>query len=450
MSLVEYHDPDGVFPLILPELQAHLPLKNLHWKSGSRPLRSINLLHVDLVPCQDSAQRGRDGTSQVRRHQLPGLQSTPYLKIYLLRCDENETYKNSSRKAISEWLSHNVPASQSSASIAKPDNHDAFEWLILHIVVPGTAAATQPRHRSEITDSEAPRDKNSGGPKWPGRSPRPILQKLKADFNQSSKSAPDRVAQVRLAKDALPTEFMPARPSTASGANRETSHEHESAWNDLIAKLKAQILKSFTLRVDQYEDDIKERDAQRQLPGWNFNTFFVLKEGLIRAFESVGLLEDALAGYEELSAGLDAFIADQGVAGQASTLLPFTPDHSDLLKSLVLHDSAFDNQTKALSLGRPLSPENKSYRELIVSNNISIFDFQCFIYSRKLQLLSRLAKPGSSADAGRSSTESKSVSSEGRSALEIGNSDGFSELCSSALENVSRLARLLRQDFWTW
>ena len=46
----EYHDPDGVFPLLWPQLSAHLPLRNLCWKSPTRSLRAIASLDVDFVP----------------------------------------------------------------------------------------------------------------------------------------------------------------------------------------------------------------------------------------------------------------------------------------------------------------------------------------------------------------------------------------------------------------
>ncbi|KAG9724034.1 hypothetical protein KCU59_g15890, partial [Aureobasidium melanogenum] len=47
---VEYHDPSGIFPLISRDLSSRLPLRNLNWKSPSRPLRSIGALHVEFVP----------------------------------------------------------------------------------------------------------------------------------------------------------------------------------------------------------------------------------------------------------------------------------------------------------------------------------------------------------------------------------------------------------------
>ena len=162
---VEYSDPSGIFSLVSDDIQQILPLRNLHWNSSSRPLRSISSLHVELIPArggasysgqedavptqtssinrdfgraQQAGPRSRQSaeSKKERRHQIPGLRQTPYLKIYLLRCDDTETYKNVSRKLLRDWVRSHTPSIQSSASINKVDNHDAFEWLIIHVLLP--------------------------------------------------------------------------------------------------------------------------------------------------------------------------------------------------------------------------------------------------------------------------------------------------------------------------
>ena len=180
---VEYHDPSGLISLIQGQLNSRLPLKNLHWKSPNRPLRSIDSLHVELVPSKDSliahdptvsglalpdggqggssAQRKSGASSaeisrppvKERRHQIPGLRQTPYLKIFILRCDDSETYKATARKQVREWVKAHTPPSQSSSSSNTGENHDAFEWMILHVVLPDTPAAAQPRASAAGTGS---------------------------------------------------------------------------------------------------------------------------------------------------------------------------------------------------------------------------------------------------------------------------------------------------------
>lgn len=147
---VEYTDPSGIFADVQPLLNDRLPLRNLHWKSPSRPLRSIDSLHVNLVQGKEkrpTSDVAGTATAQ-RRHQIPGLRQTPYLKIYFLRCDDNETYKTSSQKLIREWLKENTPSSQSTSSVNNQENHDAFEWLIVQVVYPDTPAANLSRSSS--------------------------------------------------------------------------------------------------------------------------------------------------------------------------------------------------------------------------------------------------------------------------------------------------------------
>ncbi|KAI9803994.1 MAG: hypothetical protein M1833_000275 [Piccolia ochrophora] len=458
---VEYFDPSGVFPLLSPSLLARLPLRHLHWKSPSRPLRSIASLHVDLVSLgqtQLQVQSAPDGLARIRssesnrsddtatarpssqghhrveqksipdaglgtskgplkerRHQIPGLRQTPYLKVYLLRCDDVEIYKNASRKQLREWIKEHTNPHQSTASLNNQEQHDAFEWLIVHVVLPNTAASAQPRFSGPSGVSQSGGgDRPSSAPRWPGRGTSTIFEKIRSDFNGSSKAGTDRVAQVRLQKTDIPASLLSDTSSSLAGpsSSNDLHEEYETAWNDLISKLKSLILTSFDLRVSQYEDDIRERDSQRSLPGWNFCTFFVLKEGLARGFESVGLVEDALIGYDELAFGLDTVVREQTAEdapeGRGTTFLPFTEDlrrqaetarQALAIRLAQTADSSKESEeAKGDDLGRnsnymdlPLSASRKRYRDLILSNNISIFDFRCYLFARQMSLLLRLA-----------------------------------------------------------
>lgn len=454
-AAVEYFDPHDVYKLLAPGLIPRLPLRDLNWQSHAGPLRSINTLHIELIPAgadysniftplsspnpktpglpdastpaksedgfQTAAIAGRaasteqadpaagslrppGGVGKERRHQIPGLRRTPYLKVLLVRCDDNDTYKSTTRAEIREWIkTHTLP------SQGKQGRHDAFEWLILHVVLPNSAAATQPRVGSgKAQDSGSDAAKSSSSSRWRGGSST-LLEKMRNDFNGSSKGAVDRVRQIRIGINDVPYSMLPRVVPAVPTGYQETEQESEEAWADLIAKFKELILASFDTRVTQYEEDIKERDGQRSLPGWNFCTFFILKEGLARGFESVGLVEDALVGYDELSVGLDAIIQEQAVAGSAEahggSLLSFTPELKELAQQ-ALSDIAsgrleFDEE-EAVDLqsgekrkaeqydGIPISASKKAYRDLILANNVSLFDFRCYIFARQIALLLRL------------------------------------------------------------
>ncbi|KAI1336255.1 trafficking protein particle complex subunit 10 [Xylariaceae sp. FL0016] len=435
---VEYFDPHGVFKLLAPGLVPRLPLRNLHWQSHAGPLRSIDTLHVELVAAGDkpsvaspvtspgpSQRADNDGfqtqigataslsneavdqtanrsTTPARRHQIPGLRRTPYLKVLLVRCDDNDSYKGHVRQEIRDWFKANSPTTSKKVNTA--ENHDAFEWLIVHVVIPNTVAATQPR-KSDSGSTE----KTTATSRWrPGSST--LFEKLRSDFNSSSKSTSDRVAQIRIGVNDVPYDILPRVVPAVPTGYTETEQETENSWTDLIAKFRGLILSSFDLRVSQYEEDIKEKDAQRTLPGWNFCTFFILKEGLARGFESVGLVEDALVGYDELSVGLDMIIQEQsrGESGSATNTLL---DYTDELKQIALQarkelvgsedgddDEVVDMQSSQSTAAQskdvyddiPISSTKKPYRDMIVANNVSVFDFRCYIFSRQLALLLRL------------------------------------------------------------
>jgi hypothetical protein len=44
-----------------------------------------------------------------------------------------------------------------------------------------------------------------------------------------------------------------------------------------VNKIKEGILFSFDAAVGQREDEVRRSENQRQMPGWNFCTFFILK-----------------------------------------------------------------------------------------------------------------------------------------------------------------------------
>lgn len=49
------------------------------------------------------------------------------------------------------------------------------------------------------------------------------------------------------------------------------------AWSDLLSKMKEGIISTFDAHIVQREEEIRRSETQRQMPGWNFCTFFILK-----------------------------------------------------------------------------------------------------------------------------------------------------------------------------
>jgi hypothetical protein len=385
-----------------------------------------------------------------RRHQIPGLRQTPYLKVYLLRCDDNDIYKNSSRKALREWLKIHAATSQSSSSKSGQENHDAFEWLILHVVLPNTAAAQQPRSSGSFSKNEgASTEKSGSSSRLLSRGSSTILEKVKADFNVSSKSAPDRVAQVRLQSEDVPQNSLPQQPVGSSQEYEESPQERTNAWNDVVLKLRTLILSSFNLRVSQYEEDIRERNAQRALPGWNFCTFFVLKEGLARGFESVGLVDDALIGYDELSLGLDNAIQDQqsdGSSSRSDSFLKCTEELKEILDRNTNADPK-DGNIVWQPGEKVISPFRKAYREMILTSSISVFDIQCYIFARQMTILLRMGILHSSELASlRQDRTSTNTTPHQLLETEMDDLAPLSELCQRASAFIASISRIMRED----
>ncbi|KAL8964391.1 MAG: hypothetical protein Q9183_004482, partial [Haloplaca sp. 2 TL-2023] len=455
----EYVDPSGIYPVISSDLHKNLPLRNLYWNSATRPLRSIASLHIELVksgtrdtPSSSAShehpihngvaeldeQHGqayhntRPASSttakKARRHQIPGLRQTPYLKIFFLRCSDVESYRNVHRKQIREWVKENTPLSQSTASINTQEFHDAFEWLIVHVVLPDDG-------RSISRASGSSKKNLHDGP----QSSFAVTEKVRADFNGSSKAAVDRVAQVQITRD------------SDSGPVPGKEQASVAGWEDFVTKTKSLVLSSFDLRVTQYEEDIKERDSQRNVPGWNFNTFFVLKEGLARGFESVGLIEDALTGYHELVVGLTSIIETKDAEEQRGDhFKAYTDDLSAELKHALQSEKPQDHQDSDSSTagavatngeaqtGRNapgsdvLNVDRKPFRELILANDISIFDFCCYVFAREVSLLLRLANSNLPRD--------DDEESEAQDLLHL------AEICRRAIEFFTAAGRMIRED----
>jgi len=82
----------------------------------------------------------------------------------------------------------------------------------------------------------------------------------------------------------------------------DTEMSELELWADFTAKMKDGIVSSFDQNVLTFEEDIRRLDSQRQMPGWNYCTFFILKEGLTHAYEMMNLHEEALRQYDELEA----------------------------------------------------------------------------------------------------------------------------------------------------
>lgn len=172
-----------------------------------------------------------------------------------------------------------------------------------------------------------------------------VFDKIKVDFNTTKT---DRCIQLKC--------------DYASDTDRL------EAWKYFISKVKEGVLEAFSKRVDLYQEEINKLEAKKHILGWNFGNFFVLKEGLALAFEKMSLLEDALLLYDELE---EAFIQ---ISRQKSASFFLT--HGCESMTLPLLELQKESQM----------------RHQILSNEISLFDFHGYLFSRQSFLLLYIAQ----------------------------------------------------------
>ncbi|KAI9318228.1 trafficking protein particle complex subunit 10 [Dichotomocladium elegans] len=233
---------------------------------------------------------------------------TTYLNLYFVNCEDNDAYKNRVKKQIKAWVD---------VSMAKKNQ----EWLIVY-----------------VAGQDTKRSNNYLGLKTT------VFDKIRADFNQGKR---DRCAYIRI--------------HDPEGLNSEL-------WLDFMEKMKEFILLGFDMHVLQIEEDTRRLDMQRHMPGWNYCTFFILKEGLAQAFEIMTLYEDALIQYDELEASFFQVLRDKALAWFGHFGATDSGDDSDNI----------------------LDFKRKDYRDLINKNVISVFDFRCYLFARQSRMLLKL------------------------------------------------------------
>ncbi|KAJ2960306.1 hypothetical protein NQZ79_g4345 [Umbelopsis isabellina] len=301
---ITYYDEYGVWPHLADELSSRLPLRNLHWTSSvQRPLRSIQSLDVDL----------KRFTYDNGPQPLLSTQ-TPYLNLYFVACDDNDTYRNTVRRQIKSWVD----------VISTKKNQ---EWLLVYV------AGQETRKSGSYLGLKTS-----------------VYDKIKSDFNIGKR---DRCVYLRSAT---------------------SEHADSEDWVDFINKMKDGIITSFDAQVQQYQEDTRRLDLQRQMPGWNYCTFFILKEGLAHTFETMTLYEEALIQYDELEASF-------------FQVLRGTIDKALAWFGHVGGNAPGDDSANVLDF------KKKPYRELINKNTISVFDFRSYLFARQCFLLLKLQRP---------------------------------------------------------
>jgi hypothetical protein len=243
--------------------------------------------------------------------QVPySLLERPLLNIYVVTCEDSDAYKTTAKKQIKDW--------QTSLSHRKNQ-----EWVIVHVV--RSDARNAATNFFQIKSN--------------------VLDKIRADFNTDKR---DRCVQLAwpVAKD------------------------NPAAWAELLTKVKDGLLSAFDTAVSQRDDEVRRSESQQSMPGWNFCTFFILKESLAASFEGMSLSEDALRCYDELESSFAHVLGEKNLSWFGTLIIPGPKDDSLPLLSIT----------------------KKPYRDLIVANTVSVFDLRIYILAKQCNLLGKSGK----------------------------------------------------------
>lgn len=201
------------------------------------------------------------------------------------------------------------------------------QWMILHVV------ASDPDGSATSSRATGSKFLNMRGS---------VFDKIKSDFNGSSKQ--DHCAQLRLG---------------------DSQPEMNEAVDGLMIKVQFLVELGLADRMSAVEQEIQRTKSTQRNPGWNFCTFFILQESLALAYSALSLFDDALAQYDELEVNLDNALFDEH-------LVLFKG--SGGLMAEDLSETIFDEK-------------RKPYQDLILKNEITLYDFCVYLFSRQMSLL---------------------------------------------------------------
>ena len=301
---VTYQDIFGIWDLVKEPVTARLSRLELQWKLNADQTNATIAVDIKLRPFHEAT--GERASS--------GLLEKPVLNIFLLKCEDVDTYRNRARQLIRDWHAEVV-------------NRKHQDWLILFVVQSDPAFGPVQR---------------TSGTKFLGLR-NSVYDKVKGDFSPKR----DQCVQICLGDGRL---------------------ELEDAYMDLVGKTQNAVRTSMEARIRSYEEDIQKMSDQRRESGWNFCTFFLLRESLAATYNVLSLPREALAQFDEI----EKLVFD--VAADRSTT------HFNGQGGYAAGDDTIS----------VIDPQAKAYHTMIMQNSISLFDFRVYLFASQCQVLTSL------------------------------------------------------------
>ncbi|KAI9913073.1 hypothetical protein PsorP6_005720 [Peronosclerospora sorghi] len=317
---VGYTDEGDVWQFLAPSLLQRLPLRAIEWRNLVGVTKRIEQLPLHFVEIS---------VENVEKE-------LPLTCLYLVKCEDFDTYKNSVRLALTNWVEAMTAAN--------------VEWLVLYVPL-GT--------RSKAS----------------GNAPNPVYKKifdrLRADFFVVKKAPTSLGAAMSSSSTSAAGLDKVCKIDVLEGTSFfGQQQQHESQWTDLVGRLRHCIMDAFEIKCFQYEEQLRVLDTQRGASGWDFGAFFLAKEQVALMYHQMSLQDDAIRHFDEL----DAIFVNLNEREKQ----PFQ-DQSTLLADLE-RDSLIFTQS-------PLSLDLDAMQHAIASNRASTRLISLYCFCRQMRTL---------------------------------------------------------------
>ncbi|WFD25207.1 hypothetical protein MNAN1_000173 [Malassezia nana] len=329
-------------------LREHLPLRNLLWRPSraiqclhlkspadttGTPIRTLQDIPVHLVPL---------ATHDASDRRIPLLYRLPPVHLFFVACDDSDVYRAQVRNEIRNWMAalhHHMPPDYEGLRATVDGGRDVPahltpEYLIVLLPSGTSQAGSALNTNTGKMGRFYPINKGT------------VYEKLRADFNTST------------------TEHVLALPRVPASAD----DNDPAIWIELLARMKESTLASITRLVELQDRLAVSYDTISSTPTWSLCTSILRREHLVQTLEALGLVQESLTLYEQITAQL----ADPRTPG-TTRLAPGGTDTGD--DSLLL-----------------LGPLRKPYVAQLEKETISLFDLHSYLYARTSMLLGALGQ----------------------------------------------------------
>lgn len=210
--------------------ESRLPLRNLQVRSRMGQVQTIDSIRLETQVYSAATKDNTKMLSLFDSQKLPqNWHRIPHLTIFLLKCETFDAYKNTQREVVRKFISGFRPSEKEAKG---PADRFARECIVLYLPL-GARANAEGNVSATATLPTSTLSKNS-------KTYRKVFDKLRSDFSK------DLVYKLDL-------------------YDGETNPEPQ--WEELIARIKQAVVRSFEQRCDMFDQEIRRIALNSKLPG---------------------------------------------------------------------------------------------------------------------------------------------------------------------------------------